>query len=400
MFNPSVGYCDAGSFAGIGSRRISYLIAVKHAEFAFCMTLFGYMNNTGGADGMDTATEFGTKLAYDFLAEQYGLPAHDYGRVLNCFLPWSGFNGRTVGSGYIVPKLTDELTILASSHHPGWDYLKDPAKNMMRRNGCQVLGLDLQRRVNFVSCHTPDGAMTEAKTSGKTGGTGQAIRIADRRGIKVYNTGDDEMAVSFDSRLANARSQILEHFGIDSHKYVKEKYFGHQPFSKVVTGDFVQAMINKEYDILIHGCNCQNAMGSGFAEKIKKELNEAYQADMRTTKGDKSKLGTFTHANITRGDANFVVVNAYTQFKWSREPKLHCDYDAIRKSLKAINAQFPKGRILIPRIGSGLANGCWVTVSNIIKTEFKGRDVTIIQKDEREYVPEKKVEVEAQLGLF
>ncbi len=55
----------------------------------------------------------------------------------------------------------------------------------MARNCYQVLGEDLSTPVDFVVCWTPDGA--ESETSRKTGGTGQAIRIAADLGIRVYN---------------------------------------------------------------------------------------------------------------------------------------------------------------------------------------------------------------------
>ncbi|ENH7112192.1 hypothetical protein ACXHQ0_19055 [Vibrio antiquarius] len=406
MFDPIIGYANLGSFAGIGSRRVSHITSLKHAQFAFCMALFGYTNNTGGADGIDTSTEFGSKLAYDWLSDNFGLPKGEYQRVLNCFLPWAGFNGRGNGNEYIVPPKTNQIISIAQSHHPDWQYLGDGAKNMMCRNTCQVLGETLQKPVNFVMCHTPDGALDESQTSSKTGGTGQAIRIASRRNIKVFNTGNPQIDVLIDQKLENARHMILQHFGFDPLEYVEKKYNEFQPFKQVHKGDFVQAMLNKEYDILIHGCNCQNAMGSGFALRVKQEFNEAYQADLRTKKADRKKLGTFTYANLQRGDANFTVVNAYTQFRWGRQPILHSDYEAVRKSLRAINKAFPTGRILMPRIASGLSNGCWVTVSNIIATELKGRDITIVEKKEKEldlelnHASGKEIGSQQQLGFF
>jgi hypothetical protein len=53
-------------------------------------------------------------------------------------------------------------------------------------------------------------------------------------------------------------------------------------------------------------------MGRGIALTIKQLLPEAYVADCKTPKSDKSKLGTMSMADIKRGDVQFVVVNAYT----------------------------------------------------------------------------------------
>lgn len=57
----------------------------------------------------------------------------------------------------------------------------------MARNGHQVLGATLDQPVSFVLCWTPDGAESEAQRTRDTGGTGQAIALASRHGIPVFN---------------------------------------------------------------------------------------------------------------------------------------------------------------------------------------------------------------------
>ncbi|MCG3883935.1 macro domain-containing protein [Photobacterium leiognathi] len=121
------------------------------------------------------------------------------------------------------------------------------------------------------------------------------------------------------------------------------------PF-KLSKEPFVKSLVDSQFDIMIHGSNCQNAMGSGIAKVIKSNFKEAWLADCSKIKGDYKKLGKTTYANVVRGPSSFVVVNAYTQFKWIREKKLHCDYNAIRKSLAEVNATFPNGKILLPKI--------------------------------------------------
>jgi hypothetical protein len=66
-----------------------------------------------------------------------------------------------------------------------------------------MLGISLLEPAKFVLCWTPDGARTAADTSQTTGGTGQAIRVADSYGIRVYNLAvpkDLELAQSWLSR--------------------------------------------------------------------------------------------------------------------------------------------------------------------------------------------------------
>ena len=61
------------------------------------------------------------------------------------------------------------------------------AQALMARNVHQILGSDLRSPVDFVACWTPDGCESEGERSRTTGGTGQAIALADRWGIPIYN---------------------------------------------------------------------------------------------------------------------------------------------------------------------------------------------------------------------
>jgi len=63
---------------------------------------------------------------------------------------------------------------------------------------------------------------------------------------------------------------------------------------------------NGEFDVIIHGCNCFCTMGGGIAKTIKNEFIEAFNADRKTIKGSKDKLGTCSFANIERNGFNFI----------------------------------------------------------------------------------------------
>jgi O-acetyl-ADP-ribose deacetylase (regulator of RNase III) len=39
---------------------------------------------------------------------------------------------------------------------------------------------------------------------------------------------------------------------------------------KTVVGDLIQLALNGEFDVIIHGCNCQCVMGKGIALSVKK----------------------------------------------------------------------------------------------------------------------------------
>src|ERR1035437_2555253 len=94
-----------------------------------------------------------------------------------------------------------------------------------------------------------------------------------------------------------------------------------------IDGDLVRDA--EQYDVICHGCNCQNTMGKGIALSIKEKYPEAYAIDCLTKKGDKEKLGTISFTNKT----NPIVVNCYTQFnyrkKYEDESLQFVDYMAI-----------------------------------------------------------------------
>lgn len=127
-------------------------------------------------------------------------------------------------------------------------------------------------------------------------------------------------------------------------------------------GDVIKAFKEeKDYDILVHGCNCFCNFGKGIAVDIRKNFGAAFKADQETAYGDKSKLGTYSFAETKYG----IVINAYTQFNYGMGKK-NCDYDAIRNVFTRINNDF-KGKIIcIPKIGAGLAGGEWSKIKKII----------------------------------
>ncbi len=147
---------------------------------------------------------------------------------------------------------------------------------------------------------------------------------------------------------------------------------------KIVNGDLIKRAIEGEFDVIIHGCNCFCAMGAGIAKSIKTQFPEAFQADLATEKGDRSKLGGFSHATIMQKGHAIIVINAYTQFDYSGKDVL-ADYDAIRSVFKKLKSQFSGKRFGFPLIGAGLAGGDWQVISEIIDQELQGEDFTLVQ---------------------
>jgi O-acetyl-ADP-ribose deacetylase (regulator of RNase III) len=147
---------------------------------------------------------------------------------------------------------------------------------------------------------------------------------------------------------------------------------------KSITGDLLQMALDGRFDVIIHGCNCQCAMGKGIALSIKNQFPEAYAEDLKTTKADRAKLGTITVAQVERDKARFSIVNAYTQFHYRGDGVL-ADYDAIRSAFKRVKEQFSGRRIGYPKIGAGLAKGDWKVISAIIDEELADEDHTLVE---------------------
>lgn len=149
---------------------------------------------------------------------------------------------------------------------------------------------------------------------------------------------------------------------------------------KSARGDLLQLGRRGQFDVIAHGCNCFCAMGNGIAGQIKKQFPAAFEADKQTSKGDKSKLGTCTTATVDGdGGHRLTVVNAYTQYTWSKKEQRTADYDAIRSCMKWIKSTYAGRRIGLPKIGAGLAGGDWAIIKAIIDEELAGEDVTLVE---------------------
>lgn len=147
---------------------------------------------------------------------------------------------------------------------------------------------------------------------------------------------------------------------------------------KTVKGDLIKLALQGKFDVIIHGCNCFTTMGAGIAKTIKRKFPEAYQADLKTEKGDQSKLGTISFAEVDFENGKLIVVNGYTQFNW-RGSGRKADYDAIRNVFKEIKNKFSGLRIGYPAIGAGLAGGDWNIISKIITEELEGEEHTFVK---------------------
>jgi len=123
---------------------------------------------------------------------------------------------------------------------------------------------------------------------------------------------------------------------------------------KTAKGDLIAMGKAQEFDIIVQGCNCWNAMGSGIAKQIRSDCPDAWLADQDTLAGDRNKLGRYTIGMSGR----LVIINAYTQYNTASYPGEDVfEYASFAQALDRIAARFGKWRIGLPFIGMGLAGG-------------------------------------------
>lgn len=147
---------------------------------------------------------------------------------------------------------------------------------------------------------------------------------------------------------------------------------------KTTNGDLIVLLLDGEFDVIVHGCNCFCTMGAGLAKSIALVFPQALAADLSTKKGEVAKLGNYTKADCVVGDRSVTIINAYTQFDY-RGSGIRADYNAIREVFKKLKAAYSGKRFGIPLIGAGLAGGDWKIISEIISTELEGEDCTLVK---------------------
>jgi O-acetyl-ADP-ribose deacetylase (regulator of RNase III) len=138
---------------------------------------------------------------------------------------------------------------------------------------------------------------------------------------------------------------------------------------KIIEADIFEVFEDTDNVTMIHVANCFHVMGGGIAKIIKDRYPKAYEADCRTVKGDRDKLGTYSFAKIK--DEKYIV-NIYGQYTYGQNHfgDREASYDAIYNGIKKLLVDIKNTEIqtvLIPyMIGCGLAGGKVEIVETII----------------------------------
>lgn len=165
---------DLRYYAGIGSRETPPDIQRIMTNCARLMYERGWILRSGAALGADAAFETGVNKKN---RERGCSPA--VGKEI--LLPWRRYNQ---SQSSLCPEnypFTQQELDLAAELHPAWDRCSAGARSLHTRNIRILLGVRGDAPVRFVICWTKNGKMT--------GGTGQALRLAQRLDIPIFNLG-------------------------------------------------------------------------------------------------------------------------------------------------------------------------------------------------------------------
>lgn len=146
-------------------------------------------------------------------------------------------------------------------------------------------------------------------------------------------------------------------------------------------GNLLDMAERGNFDIVVQGCNCFNAMGGGIAKEIAQRYPDAQEEDRKTIAGDYKKLGNYTQVLI---EDSFIIVNAYTQYQTSKVGEDVFEYSAFALILQKLEHEHGTKRIGLPYIGMGLAGGKKSVIIPMIEyfaksVSAKGGSVTLVE---------------------
>lgn len=147
-------------YTGIGSRQTPETVLNYMNQVAQYLSA-NWTLRSGHAEGADQAFEQGCTGAKEI------------------YVPWPTFNGSTDCIDPSTFMNYQKAMTIAEQMHPNWAACKQGVRKLHTRNIYQILGADLQTTSDLVICWTSDGK--------DSGGTGQALRLARKLNIPVFN---------------------------------------------------------------------------------------------------------------------------------------------------------------------------------------------------------------------
>ena len=165
---------------------------------------------------------------------------------------------------------------------------------------------------------------------------------------------------------------------------------------KEVSGNLIDLALKRNFDVIVHGCNCRSKMRKGIALDMARVFN-CDKFEMELIGPTITKLGNINYETFVLGEnaiwsledaknnknePELIVVNAYTQNYYGKNHPdgidKPLDYEALILCMRKLNDIFAGKHIGLPQIGSGLAGGDWNKIRQVIKYELRDCDVTIV----------------------
>jgi len=154
---------------------------------------------------------------------------------------------------------------------------------------------------------------------------------------------------------------------------------------KHTKGNLIDLAEQGHFDVIVHGCNCQNTMGSGIAKEIRERYPIAYEADTKAAEIWVTPVARLANFSFAVTDKNFVIINAYTQVDFMPRGVDHFEYEAFYVILKKLESPAGEGvRFGFPYIGMGLAGGDAKRIVAMLdnfaaKVSTQGGSVTLVE---------------------
>lgn len=155
-----------------------------------------------------------------------------------------------------------------------------------------------------------------------------------------------------------------------------------------ITGDLIKLANQGQFNVITHGCNCFCVMGAGIAPQMAKAYGcDGFPLEASHFRGNISKLGQIEYhkVKVNEDKDDLWVVNSYTQYGLGTNhndgTKQPLDYEALTLCLRKINKIFKGLKVGLPQIGAGLAGGDWNVIKQIIETELKDCETTVVIYD-------------------
>ncbi len=148
---------------------------------------------------------------------------------------------------------------------------------------------------------------------------------------------------------------------------------------KMIKGDITET----DCELIAHGVNCQNKMGSGVAKALFIRWPEVKKSYHRSF----DERFCFFHPHEILSNVQFDIIekgraiaHCFTQQNYGYDGQIYIDYDALEDCLDIVKCEARDAgiyEIAMPKIGCGLAGGDWSIVKKIIENVFLDSEITV-----------------------